>query len=68
MKKVEKEILALVEKYGDNTRQALKENKKLPYLYALAKLRENVLDWYGFRKEGNLLQHFLCQSISCPIQ
>ncbi|MBP3927316.1 MAG: methyltransferase domain-containing protein [Clostridium sp.] len=56
MKKLDKEILALVEKYGNNTRQALKENKKLPYLYALAKLRENVLEWYDFRKEGNLLQ------------
>lgn len=56
MKKLDKEILALVEKYGNNTRQALKENKKLPYLYALAELRENVLDWYEFKKEGRLLQ------------
>lgn len=56
MKNRNKEILNLIYKYGSDTRQALKENKKLPYLYALAELRENVLEWYDFKKEGRLLQ------------
>lgn len=56
MKNRNKEVLNLIYKYGNDTRQALKENKKLPYLYALADLRENVLEWYDFKKEGHLLQ------------
>ena len=50
------EILALLDKYGNDTKRALKENKKLEYLYALAPLRENLLEWYEFRKGGRLLQ------------
>ncbi len=51
-----KKILALLDKYGTDLKRALKENKKLEYLYALAELRENLLEWYDFRKEGHLLQ------------
>lgn len=50
------EILALLDKYGTDTKRALKENKKLEYLYALAPLRENLLEWYDFKGEGRLLQ------------
>lgn len=56
MKNWNKEVLNLIYKYGSDTGRALKENKKLPYLYALADLRENLLEWYDFKKEGRLLQ------------
>lgn len=51
-----KRIMALLDKYGTDLKRALKENKKLEYLYALAKLRENLLEWYDFRPDGRLLQ------------
>ena len=56
MKNYNKEIRNLIYKYGKDTRLALQENKKLPYLYALAELRENVLDWYEFKPDSSLLQ------------
>lgn len=56
MKRNSQEILTLLEKYGNDTRRALRENKKLAYLYALSELRENLLEWYGFRPESRLLQ------------
>ena len=40
---------------GDR-RRALRENKKLSYLYALADLRENLLDWFQFDPEQQALQ------------
>lgn len=55
-KNYNKEILNLIYKYGKDTKLALQENKKLPYLYALAELRENILDWYVFEPEASLLQ------------
>ena len=45
MKKINQELIALFDKYGSDRRQALRENKKLSYLYALADLRDNLLDW-----------------------
>ena len=48
MKKINQELIALFDKYGSDRRRALRENKKLSYLYALADLRENLLDWYRF--------------------
>lgn len=50
------EIMALLEKYGPDRKRALKENKRLENLYALAELRENLLEWYEFKPEGRLLQ------------
>lgn len=50
------EIIGLIEKYGDNHRRALKENRQLSYLYALGSPRENLLEWYPFSPEGTLLQ------------
>ena len=40
MKKINQELIALFDKYGSDRRRALRENKKLSYLYALADLRE----------------------------
>lgn len=56
MKQINKEILALLEKYKDDTKRALKENKRLSYLYALSELRENLLEWYAFKADASLLQ------------
>ncbi len=56
MKRNSQEILTLLEKYGNDTRRILRENKKLAYLYALSELRENLLEWYGFQPESRLLQ------------
>ncbi len=54
------EILNLIDKYmtdtGMDVKRALKENKRLDYLYALAPLRENLLEWYAFKPGGPLLQ------------
>lgn len=54
------EILNLIDKYKTDTgidiKRALKENKRLDYLYALAPLRENLLEWYDFKEGGPLLQ------------
>lgn len=50
------EILNLIYQYGSDTKRALQEHKKLPYLYALAELRENILDWYEWNPEASLLQ------------
>ena len=56
MKKINQELIALFDKYGSDRRRALRENKKLSYLYALADLRENLLDWYQFDPEQHALQ------------
>ena len=56
MKKINQELIALFDKYGSDRRQALRENKKLSYLYALADLRENLLDWCQFDPEQQALQ------------
>ena len=56
MKKINQELIALFDKYGSDRRRALRENKKLSYLYALADLRENLLDWFQFDPEQQALQ------------
>ena len=56
MKKINQELIALFDKYGSDRRRALRENKKLSYLYALADLRENLLDWCQFDPEQQALQ------------
>ena len=56
MKDLNSEILALLMRYHGDTKQILKENKKLEYLYALSVLRENLLEWFDFRKSWNVLQ------------
>ena len=55
MKKINQELIALFDKYGSDRRRALRENKKLSYLYALADLRENLLDWCQFEPEQQAL-------------
>jgi SAM-dependent methyltransferase len=52
----DKKIMALLRRFRGDTREALRENKQLDVLYALAPLRENVLEWYDFRPDAQLLQ------------
>ncbi|MEF9939054.1 MAG: class I SAM-dependent methyltransferase [Clostridium sp.] len=56
MENINKEVMALLDKYGSNTKQALRENGKLEYVYALSELRENLLEWYDFKEGASLLQ------------
>ncbi len=56
MRDISREVIKLVDHYQGDLRKALQENSKLEYLYALSEMRENLLEWYPFSKEGALLQ------------
>lgn len=56
MKDISSEVKALIDKYGEDIKQALQENSRLEYLYALSFIRENVLEWYPFKENASLLQ------------
>lgn len=56
MKDLSGELITLLERYGTNTKQLLKEHSRLEYLYAFSDIRENLLEWYSFRPEARLLQ------------
>lgn len=49
-------LLELLEQYGGDEKQILRENRELEYFYALSDMRENLLEWYPFGTEDNLLQ------------
>ena len=53
---ISRELITVLEKYKGDTRQILKDHVRLDYLYALSKLRENLMDWYPFREGGTLLE------------
>lgn len=55
-KDISRELLDLIEQYDNDTKRILKEHSRLDYLYALADMRENLLEWYPFRPEGRLLE------------
>ncbi|MDO9543518.1 MAG: methyltransferase domain-containing protein [Kiritimatiellia bacterium] len=52
---VEDELLALFKAGGDIS-AVLREDKRWPVLYHLSPERRNLLEWFPFRKEGNLLE------------
>ncbi|MCI8725561.1 MAG: glycosyltransferase [Hungatella sp.] len=56
MSEFDRELIEILETYGGNRKQALREKPGLEYLYALSDLRENLMDWYPFCPEGRLLQ------------
>ena len=41
-------LLELLEQYGGDEKQILRENRELEYFYALSDMRENLLEWYPF--------------------
>ena len=49
-------LLELLEQYGGDEKQILRENRELEYFYALSDMRENLLEWYPFGREDALLQ------------
>ncbi len=55
-KTLAEELRRLFEQYGENRKQALREHPELPYLYALSPQRENLIEWYPFRKGASILQ------------
>ena len=52
---VEDEILKIC-KSGQDIQELLRSTDRWPLLYHLSDVRENVLDWYGFDPEANLLE------------
>ncbi|MEY8339185.1 class I SAM-dependent methyltransferase [Lachnospiraceae bacterium 62-35] len=56
MRNTAAELVELWESYKGNIEELLSTEKKLPYLYALSKTRENLLEWFPFEKGGRLLQ------------
>ena len=56
MKKIDDEIQMLLKENGGDIRQALKDNDRLDYLYALSPQRELLLEWYDFEPEARILQ------------
>lgn len=56
MGKTAEKLLKLLDEYKGNTRKLLSEHKELAYLYALSDARENLLEWFPFKKSGSLLQ------------
>lgn len=56
MSDISPEIRELLKQYDGDTKAILKEYPRLDYLYALADMRENVLEWFDFDENGDLLQ------------
>lgn len=56
MRKIDDEIQMLLKEHHGNIRQALAENERLDYLYALSDQRETLLEWFDFDPEAELLQ------------
>ena len=55
---IEENMLEIVKKYqtDEALEEMLMEVTEWTYLYHFSKIRQNVLDWYEFNKEGNLLE------------
>ncbi len=51
-----KELLELLEQYGDDEKRLLWEHRNLEYFYALSDIRENLLEWFPFTPDCHLLQ------------
>lgn len=56
MSEISTELLEILKTYGGDRKQALRENPRLEYLYALSDQRENLMEWYPFHPDGRLLQ------------
>lgn len=56
MMRIDNEIQMTLKAYDGDIRQALLENNRLDYFYALSDQRELLLEWYDFESEARLLQ------------
>lgn len=56
MKDLNKKLISLIREYGDDRTAALNSCVDLDCFMALSPLRENLLEWYEFQADGELLQ------------
>lgn len=55
--KVEDELLEIVKKYDEEElNSVIYEKNKWPILYHLSEMRENILEWYPFDKDAEVLE------------
>ncbi len=52
---IEDELLEIVKRYNDFD-ELLKQDNRWPILYHLSNIRENILSWFPFKEEANLLE------------
>ncbi|MEG0978200.1 MAG: class I SAM-dependent methyltransferase [Bacilli bacterium] len=52
---IEKELLMMV-KSGEKLDEIIKKDNRWPILYHLSPLRQNILNWYNFKKDTDLLE------------
>lgn len=50
------EILKVISDYDNDVKQILTDHSCVDYMYALSDIRENLLEWYPFKREARLLQ------------
>lgn len=53
---ISEELGRVLERYEGDVHRILGEHVRLDYLYALSGLRENLVEWYPFKREGTLLE------------
>ena len=53
---IEDKIIDFIKKYPDNYEKAFAEDSSWPVFYHLSDLRKNVIRWYPFKKDANLLE------------
>lgn len=56
MKNLNQKLISLIREYGEDRTAALKSCIDLDCFMALSPLRENLLEWYEFQEDGELLQ------------
>ena len=56
MKDLNKKLISLIREYGEDRTAALNSCVDLDCFMALSPLRENLLEWYEFQADGELLQ------------
>lgn len=52
---IEQEILEYVKKYDDEM-EILKQDNRWPVLYHISPVRKNILEWYEFEKDADVLE------------
>ena len=54
---VEKDIIEYLNKYGEeNYQEILKENSSWPVFYHITPIRKNIIDWYPFKPNAQVLE------------
>lgn len=54
---IEQEIISYLEKYGEeNIEEVFKEDMRWPVFYHLTKIRQNIINWYPFKENAEVLE------------